>query len=448
MAYTYDDFLDAVNSAGMMGNFSSYDLNLAKENPAAGMGILSAKQQYAAATDEAGRLAANQRAEEIRATGGSYTGGRYGLEYNPFGTGLYAGSGYEDDISALTDELLNRPSFNYKSYESQYSDQIADYLDRLTDRKPFEYNYAEDDSYKAYKKQYLREGDRATQNAIAQAAALTGGVPSSAAVTAATQAGDYYAAQLSDRIPQLEQNAYDRYVNDYNMDANTLSMLQSLDDSAYSRYANDRAFDYQQWMDDYNINLNNLSMLQSLDDTAYNRFMNQLQYAAEHDAANFEKDYNMAVLAAEYGDYSYLRQLGIDTSALEAAGRSYSGGGYGGGGYGYDPEIEALQQELVDAGYNLEIDGIYGPSTQQAYEDYQNAVGGGEGGGILVLDPTSSLLGPQFSSYRTLLEKLYDKAINYGYENEEQMMQGFWFDARAAGIPDEDTRYFLDTLSK
>lgn len=383
MAYTYDDFLDAVNSAGMMGNFSSYDLNLAKENPAAGMGILSAKQQYAAATDEAGRLAANQRAEEIRATGGSYTGGRYGLEYNPFGTGLYAGSGYEDDISALTDELLNRPSFNYKSYESQYSDQIADYLDRLTDRKPFEYNYAEDDSYKAYKKQYLREGDRATQNAIAQAAALTGGVPSSAAVTAATQAGDYYAAQLSDRIPQLEQNAYDRYVNDYNMDANTLSMLQSLDDSAYSRYANDRAFDYQQWMDDYNIDLSNLSMLQTLDDTAYNRFMNQLQYAADQDAANFEKDYNMAALAAEYGDYSYLRKMGIDTSALErSVGTSSgsSGSSSSGGGYGYDPEIEALQQALVEAGYDLAVDGIYGPATQQAYEDYQNknSAGGGD----------------------------------------------------------------------
>lgn len=429
MAYTYDDFLDAVNSAGMMGNFSSYDLNLAKENPAAGMGILSAKQQYAAATDEAGRLAANQRAEEIRATGGSYTGGRYGLEYNPFGTGLYAGSGYEDDISALTDELLNRPSFNYKSYESQYSDQIADYLDRLTDRKPFEYNYAEDDSYKAYKKQYLREGDRATQNAIAQAAALTGGVPSSAAVTAATQAGDYYAAQLSDRIPQLEQNAYDRYVNDYNMDANTLSMLQSLDDSAYSRYANDRAFDYQQWMDDYNINLNNLSMLQSLDDTAYNRFMNQLQYAAEHDAANFEKDYNMAVLAAEYGDYSYLRQLGIDTSALEAAGRSYSGGGYGGGGYG-------------GGGYGGGGDDIVYVSGDDP------GTGGGEDGGVLILDPTSSLLGPQFSSYRPFLEKLYNQVINYGYDNEEQMMQAFWYDARAAGVPDEDTRYFLGTLSE
>ena len=358
MAYTYNDFLDAVNSAGMMGNFSSYDLNLAKENPSAGMGILSAKQQYAAATDEEGRLAANKRAEEIRSTGGSYTGGRYGLEYNPFGTGLYAGSGYEDDISALTDELLNRPSFNYKSYESQYSDQIADYLDRLTDRKPFEYNYSEDDSYKAYKKQYLREGDRATQNAIAQAAALTGGVPSSAAVTAATQAGDYYAAQLSDRMPQLEQNAYDRYVGDYNMDANTLSMLQSLDDSAYSRYANDRAFDYQQWMDDYNIDLSNLSMLQTLDDTAYNRFMNQLQYAAEQDAANFEKDYNMAALAAEYEDYSYLHKMGIDTSEFEKSNSKSgrSGGAGGGGGYTLDDLIGLVDDEpksgADDSNYN------------------------------------------------------------------------------------------------
>ena len=40
MAYTYDDFLSAVNKAGLMNNFSSYDLQLAAENPIAGMGIL------------------------------------------------------------------------------------------------------------------------------------------------------------------------------------------------------------------------------------------------------------------------------------------------------------------------------------------------------------------------------------------------------------------------
>ena len=122
------------------------------------------------------------------------------------------------------------------------------------------------------------------------------------------------------------------------------------DVDVYKRQANDRAFDYQQWMDDYNIDLSNLSMLQTLDDNAYNRFMNQLQYAADQDAANFEKDYNMAALAAEYGDYSYLRKMGIDTSALERSVGTSSGSGSGssssGGGYGDDPEIEALQKEM------------------------------------------------------------------------------------------------------
>ena len=261
-------------------------------------------------------------------------------------------------------------------YESEYLDNINSLMDQLLNREEFNYNPQTDQLYDVYKQACQREGQRATEDALGNAAILSGGMPSTAAVTAATQAGDYYAAQLSDRIPQLEQNAYDRYVNDYNMDANTLSMLQSLDDSAYSRYANDRAFDYQQWMDDYNIDLSNLSMLQTLDDTAYNRFMNQLQYAADQDAANFEKDYNMAALAAEYGDYSYLRKMGIDTSALERSVGTSSGSGSGssssGGGYGYDPEIEALQKALVEAGYDLAVDGIYGPATQQAYEDYQN----------------------------------------------------------------------------
>ena len=325
MAYTYDDFLSAVNKAGLMNNFSSYDLQLAAENPIAGMGILSAKQQYLAATDDAGRIAANQKAEEIRKQSGSYTGGRYGLEFNPFGTGLYPGSGYEDSISALTDDLLNRQDFSFADYQSPYGDQIADYLEKLTDRQPFSYDYQNDDVWSAYKKQYLREGDRASQTALAQAAALTGGVPSTAAVTAASQAGDYYATQLSDILPQLEENAYQRYLNAFNMDSSVLSQLQGLEDSAYNRYSTDRAFDYQAWLDAYNIDLSNLSALQALDDSAYNRFMSDLEYAASQDAANCEQDYNMAVLAADAGDFSYLKKLGIDTTALEKAAKKNGG---------------------------------------------------------------------------------------------------------------------------
>ena len=58
-SYTYDDFVRAANNAGLYNQFSAYDLNLAQANPDIGMGLLSAKQQWNSATDDAGRAAAN-----------------------------------------------------------------------------------------------------------------------------------------------------------------------------------------------------------------------------------------------------------------------------------------------------------------------------------------------------------------------------------------------------
>ena len=53
------------------------------------------------------------------------------------------------------------------------------------------------------------------------------------AVTAATQAGDYYAAQMADIIPQLEQAAYEKYLNEIGLDQSNLSALRALDNDAY-----------------------------------------------------------------------------------------------------------------------------------------------------------------------------------------------------------------------
>ena len=41
MAYTYEDFERAANEAGLMGQFSQYDLDLARAHPEAGLSILS-----------------------------------------------------------------------------------------------------------------------------------------------------------------------------------------------------------------------------------------------------------------------------------------------------------------------------------------------------------------------------------------------------------------------
>ena len=68
--------------------------------------------------------------------------------------------------------------------------------------------------YASYRKQYLREADRAAENALAKASAATLGVPSSYAVTAASQAENEFAGKLADKIPELYRDAYERYADD------------------------------------------------------------------------------------------------------------------------------------------------------------------------------------------------------------------------------------------
>ena len=132
------------------------------------------------------------------------------------------------------------PVYNVEAYLHQC-------LDSIVNQQPFSYDLQSDPSWGSYKKAYMREGDRASANALAQASAASGGRASSYAMTAAQQAGNYYAGQLADIIPTLEQNAYARYLSDF---SNRLSSLGAIE--------NDRAFDYQNWMNEYNMLQNSL----------------------------------------------------------------------------------------------------------------------------------------------------------------------------------------------
>ena len=101
---------------------------------------------------------------------------------------------------------------------------------------PFSYDAASDPAYQAYKKQYAREGRRATENTLGQYAAMTGGVPSTAAVTAAQQAGDYYAAQMSDKLPELYDLAYAMYKGEGERLYKQLAALRSAGSDELDRY--------------------------------------------------------------------------------------------------------------------------------------------------------------------------------------------------------------------
>jgi len=357
---TYQDILKQIDASGQTGQWSQWDLDTAQKNPAFGASMLSYKQDWKSAADDAGRAAANQAAEALRKQYGSYYGGTDGSKYYGLGTspGSYQ-SIYQDQISAALEKLNGKTayqdrltetldrmngygSFDYgpaPTYQNRYQQQLDDLLGKVQGYGPFSWNKEEDPAYSAYAKQYRREGDRASATALAQAAAATGGQPSSAAVTAAAQAGDYYAGQLADKIPELYQNAYQRYLSDYSLLADKLGQTQQVEQSDYAKYRDqlsqynaDRAQSYDQWLQEYNMLSSNAGLMQDLDSDEYNRRLNSLgalqgQEGTEYSRFMDQVSYNMqqAALDKEKEDAQktlYQKQL----DAILSAGGSPSAG--------------------------------------------------------------------------------------------------------------------------
>ena len=128
------------------------------------------------------------------------------------------------------------------AYQSQYSTQIGDLINKAVNREQFTYDPATDTSYQALAKQYGRLGERANENTMAEAAANTGGIASSYAISAANQAQNDYNQQLSNQIPALMEVAYNRYKDNWSMDMDSLNTLQAQDESMYGRWNDNRLF--------------------------------------------------------------------------------------------------------------------------------------------------------------------------------------------------------------
>ena len=278
MAYTYDDFVKAANQSGLMGQFSQDDLNLAQKYPEFGLSVLSLKKDYNNAATAEQRLLANQAANELRKSYGNYSGGADGGSFR-----------LESKLNRRSDDLLDQigsfGSFSYDeapTYENAFAQQQKDLLDRILNREGFSWSKETDPQWSSYKKSYLREGDRATANALAQASAASGGRPSSHAVNAATQAGDYYATKLNDVIPTLYQQAYERYLDEYNMklkDLNTVNQQEQLDYAKYldrlGQFNTDRGFAYQNYADDYDRLRSQLADVQGQDQIDDARYLDE-----------------------------------------------------------------------------------------------------------------------------------------------------------------------------
>ena len=354
--FTYDGFINAASNAGLLGEFSQADLDTAKKYPEFGYSILGLKQDIHKATTPEAKLLANEAANQLRSSYGGYTGGKYGADYISDGK-------IPNQIDSVLDQINNFGSFSFDQdapvYNNQYAEQQQALLDAIINRPDFSWSKETDPQWSSYKKSYLREGDRATANALGQAAAASGGRPSTAAVTAATQAGDYYATQLNDIIPTLYQQAYDQYLNEYNMslqDLNAVNNQEQLDYAKYldqlGQYNTDRNFAYNQYLSDFDILQNQLASLQGQDSVDYSRWMDRVNLyeqnqAEEADLARAQVDAILSAGGSPSADLvgasgytneyvqalqaAYQRQLAAQSGGGGSSSGSRSGGGSSGG---------------------------------------------------------------------------------------------------------------------
>lgn len=259
-------------------------------------------------------------------------------------------------------------------YQSQYKSKIEDLTKQLSSRPAFEYNASEDQLWQQYLDKYQQGGKLAMKDTMGQAAALTGGYGSSYGQAVGQQAYNAYMQEAADILPTLEAQAWERYNAEGDQMMQNLGMYQDLENTEYSRYTYDKEWAWQQEQ----ANKENLQNM--IASTGYTPTAEELAAAGMTEA---EAQALKQGLVAGDPDYAYRMGL-IDGESYKAMTGVYpagytpasSGGGggdyyYGGGSGTYDPEIEALQQDMKDAGYSITVDGILGPETERVAKQYE-----------------------------------------------------------------------------
>lgn len=372
--YTYDEFETALNASGLRGNFSQYDLDLAKQNPTAGMGILQAKKDFQSATTDSQKALANYTAEQIRQESG-YQGGQDGSGYytvpqksttvisknesqsamgtsKPQQSAISGGSSGKIDYSGVGGQVTPKKQgsgvsdyykatntgYNttgegagmsgFETYQPKYEAEINALSNKVASTEEYGgYDPETDPLYASYKKQYLREAQRAQEDTMAKYAANTGGLTSTAAVTASQQAFQYYATQLTDKIPELAQMDYNQWYNTQQLMIQKLSAMQSLENANYSIYASERQA--AQTYAELSAQYGDYSAMQAL--------------GIDTTTAEFERAMtNALTIADSTGDTTYLAALGVDTTYLDTQ--------YADATYARKLEIAAAEAQLGDTG--------------------------------------------------------------------------------------------------
>jgi hypothetical protein len=327
----------------------------------------AAQAREAYRTGQTDMKSAHDFVEGIRSKYG-YSGGGNGSQYNKISYTQQTNQ-WNDTINALWDQVNGYGPFQdtreKPTYSNRYDQQINDLLQQYVNRGKFSYDYKNDPLYANYRKQYQREGQRATQDALAEAAAASGGIPSSYAASAAAQAQNYYASQIADKIPELERLAYQKYLDDANLQQSKISALQGQEQLDYAKYIDalgqyntDRNFDYGVYSDRYNQIANNLGLAANQQSTQYS-----METAAQGDALDRVQNFLKAGGKLADLDATLIARSGLTPAELKTYEAYYanqpSGGTGGSGGRGGRGGSDGSEEETTRQTGKGYIDNTY-----------------------------------------------------------------------------------------
>lgn len=207
---TFEDWQKKVDEYGFtVDQISEADRNLAMRNPEIGIKMLDNKNVWLTSTNDSAKAWAHALNEDYRNLYGDYSGGEDGGSFTPTGTAQYEGP-WETAVQSTIKNVQNRK---------------------------FEWSPETDPSAKYYTDMYRREGERAMKDTLGTVAATTGGIPSSYATAAAAQQRNYYAQALTDKYPELYQQAFDRFMQEYDNEYKMLDAYMRLGDTDYTRWS-------------------------------------------------------------------------------------------------------------------------------------------------------------------------------------------------------------------
>lgn len=268
-----------------------------------------AKQQQAAASAVKAATPAATAAQKPATTTPAAQTPNYG--------GMNTAYGYTPSQAVLQAQQMLNDTINNKpgAYVSRYGDQLQGLLDQITNRDPFAYDLNADPLWQIYKDQYMMGGKRAMQDTMGQAAALTGGYGNSYAQSVGQQMYNQWMENLYGMVPELQQQAYQRYADEGDRLAQNYQLLNQAENQDYGRYRDI----YGDWETERQMRENTFNDERNFD---YGSFGDKRSYDMSVDQFNQQMALQNAQLALQREQFEWQKAQ----AAAKASGSGGSGG--------------------------------------------------------------------------------------------------------------------------